>query len=87
MIQTEYDTGMVLLHNYADGMDPVVEIPVAVFNIIGHYYDDAKVKELQEKVTKAREKLEAQINTEHGKLLTLLNDRGFPVIIDGVWAP
>jgi hypothetical protein len=85
MIQTEYDTGMVLLHNYTDGMDPVVEIPMGVFNIIKHYYNEDKVKEIQAKVTKARERLESQINSEHSKLLTLLSEKGFSVIIDGVW--
>jgi hypothetical protein len=85
IIQTQYDTGLFIYHNYTDGINPVLIVPLDVFPFLKHYYGDEKVKELQYKVESAKKKLDSELDAEKDKLIRLLNQKGFQIIIEGVW--
>jgi len=85
IIQTQYDTGLFLWHNYDDGIKPVVVVPQVVYPFVKHYFGEDKMKEMISKVEDAKKRLDIELETEKEKLIRLLNEKGFRIIIDGVW--
>lgn len=85
LIQLQYDGENFLQHNYTDNIDPVVEIPLEFFQVMKHYFSEEEIKNIQEKLKAARNKMDQQLKDEEDKLCKILADKGFKIVIPGIW--
>lgn len=81
IIQTQYDTNMILQHRITEGIDAVQNYPMDLLAMMAPEKKGEMEKKWQDDVKHQDEQIEA----EKGKLIKVLQSKGFKIFIPGVW--
>lgn len=85
IIQSQFDTNMVLQHRLTEGIQVVQFYPAAVLVLIEQEKGVDARKLMEKEVEESKEKQDAQIVAEKTKITKILQEKGYKIFIPGVW--